>query len=314
MLLPLSAFLFMAAASAGEARVELPIRLVQEPGRAPRYAVTIMINDKPVEVALDTGSVGLRVIAPSLPDGARDTGRTVTIGFNSGVMLEGAAVQLRVKFGDVPAQKVLAQRIDRADCRPGVPRCEATGVALSDYRIMSDGKPGSGFVGILGIGLRPEALGHPLEQSGIDRWIVQLPRNAGETGRLILNPAEPETAGYRYVPFLPGRNEVAGCLVTPAKRLCAPAMVDSGAPGITLFGASDDDVPEPATEASLQLGDGADAPTMPITVGQRDQGASIRARPRRPDAPTSLSFGIAPYLRWSILYDARGRRLGVLDR
>jgi hypothetical protein len=249
-----------------------------------------------------------------MPPGGRPSGGAVRIGFNSGVFLEGPAVDATVGFGPLAAATVRVQRVEKVGCRPGVERCPASGVELPDFRIMGDGAPGQGFIAILGIGLREERLGHPLEQAGVTRWIVDLPRAPDEVGRLVLNPADDEVARYRWFQFLDGRNEVAGCITTAASSICAPTMIDSGAPGITVFGDIPADLPVQGDSAMLVIGDRKQSSQMPVTIGRRDQATALRVAPARPDAKTSLSFGIAPYLRWSILYDAKTRTLGVADR
>lgn len=308
----LSPFLLMTAAPEPPARVELPIRMEDGQAVARRFSVTVTINGQPVEAALDTGSVGLRVLAPTLPlKGGSDRLR---IGYNSGVEFEGPAVRADVGYATLPAAAVRVQRIDRVACRKDMPQCEAAGVDLASYRIMADRVAGQGFAAILGIGLREDRLGHPLLQAGVRRWIVDLPRRTGETGRLVLNPTDAEVARYKQVQFLPARNEVPGCITTATTRVCGPVMVDTGAPGITLFGGSETDVLPQGTEAVLALVDRSGTVEMPVTIGRRDQAAAMRRRAPRPDAKMSLSFGIAPYLRWSILYDAGARTLGVADR
>ncbi|WP_420607360.1 hypothetical protein [Novosphingopyxis sp.] len=304
----------VAAAATPSAHTDLPIKMIENGRGAKRFSVTIMVNGEPVEAALDTGSVGLRIVAPALPAGAKATGRKARIGFNSGVMLEGSAVRVSVAFAGMNAKPVTVQRIDGASCRKEVPRCDAAGVKLSAFRIMSDGIPGEGFSAILGIGLRDDPIGHPLVQVGIDRWIVKLPRTPEEVGHLILNPTDAEVANYRMVALLPHRNEIEGCLVTATKKLCAPTAIDSGAPAITLFGTSAEDIPESRTSAMLALGSGEDDPKMPIIVGDRSEATLIRARPARRDAESSMSFGIAPYMHWTILYNSRARTLGVANR
>lgn len=305
--------LFAAPADTGALRAELPITMTQI-GNARRYSVMITINGEPVEAALDTGSVGLRILANAFPTGGKATSRRTSIGFNLGVILEGQVVRTQVSYAGLPDADVNVQRVDAIGCRAGVAGCEASIGDPNAYRIMGEGTPDQGFSAIIGIGLRSDPLGHPLEQAGVSRWIVELPRTASETGRLILNPTDTEVADYQRIPFLAGRNEVSGCLVAAPVKACGPAMVDTGAPGITLFGFADADVPPPGTVATITLGKGADGISMPIEVGRRDQAAMVRLRPPRPDAKASLSFGIAPFLRWSILYDAKARALGVADR
>lgn len=310
MLLLLVPILAAAVVPVESSRVELPIKM--QPGRgARRYSVTIMVDGQPIEAALDTGSVGLRILAPAVS--LKGEGPDVRVSFNSGVELEGSAVRAKVSFGSWPEKAFLVQRIERVGCRNGVTQCEAAGADIAQYKIMSDGVPGRGFSAILGIGVRNERLDHPLVNAGVARWIVDLPSSPERPGRLILNPTGAEAARYRRVPFLPKRNEIAGCLIAGSRKICGPAMVDTGATGLQVFGGTETDLLPPDTQAKLQLGEDASQVEMPVTIGSREQAAMMRIRPARPDANLSLSFGIAPYLRWSILYDYDARTLGVAD-
>lgn len=295
------------------ARTELPISVTKF-GGASRYSVMITVNGKPVEAALDTGSVGLRILATAFPAGGRATSRRSSIGFNSGVILGGPVVRAQVRFGGLPETEIDVQRIDEIGCREDVRDCEASVSDPNSYRIMGEGTPGKGFDAILGVGLRPEPLGHPLERAGVTRWIVELPRNPNEGGRVILNPSNGELTDFHLIPFLADRNEVHGCLVAAAFRACGPSMVDTGAPGITLFGFSEGDLPPRGAAAKITLGEGNASVSTPIEIGRHDMATMVRARGPRRDAKPSLSFGVAPYLRWSILYDAERRALGVTER
>ena len=106
---------------------------------------------------------------------------------------------------------------------------------------------------------------------------------------------------------------IAGCITSAATKLCAPAVVDTGAAGIRVLGGKEADILPQGTPAAIVFGDGDGVATLPVTIGRRDQAAAMRLQPARADGKLSLSFGIAPYLRWSILYDARAHTIGVAD-
>ena len=306
--------LLLLAAPAAAQRVELPIKPVVGQGGVRRYAVTVTINGQPVEAGLDTGSTGLRVLAPALPGGAPLKGPGVHYGYGSGVEFHGSAVKVSVMLGALPAGVTRVQRIDTLGCRKTVPDCAAKGADLAGFGIMGDGVAGQGFPAILGIGLRDDPVANPLIQLGVTRWIVDLPRGPGETGRLVLNPSDEEAARYRPIRFIGDTNQVVGCVTSAATKLCAPTMVDSGASGIRVQGGKPADLLPQGTEAALTIGDGTAEASMPVIIGRRDQASAMRLYPARVDGKLSLSFGIAPYLRSEILYDARAHTLGVVDR
>jgi hypothetical protein len=294
-------------------RVELPVRQVINKGGVRRFAVTVVINGQPIEAGLDTGSTGLRVLAPALPGGAGLSGPSSRYGFNAGVTFTGEAVKVAVGFGTLPAAPVRVQRIDKLDCNARLRDCATFNGDPAGFGIMGDGVAGQGFPAILGIGMRDDAVANPLVQAGVTRWIVDLPRAPGAAGRLVLNPSDGEVARYKRFRFIAGTNLVAGCITSAATRLCAPAAIDSGAVGINVQGGKDGDILPQGTPAAIVLGDRDGTVSLPVTIGRRDQASAMRLKPARADGKLTLSFGIAPYLRWSILYDARAHTIGVAD-
>lgn len=295
-------------------RVELPIKMTIGKGGVARFSTTITINGQAVEAGFDTGSTGLRVLAPALPDGADLKGQNARIGFNAGAVFDGPVVRAKVGFGTLAPRETRLQRIDRITCDERMPGCATADLDVSRFGIMGDNVPGQGYRAIFGIGLRQDAVPNPLVEHGAERWIVELPRTPAETGRLIVDPTAAETAGYKSFKMLSGTNLVSGCITSATTKLCAPAMVDTGAPGIQIFGGRPENVLPQGTEAALTIGDGSEMATMRITIGRRDQGAMMRVRPARPGNALELSFGLAPYLRWLILYDFKERTIGVAER
>ena len=310
----LFAGLAMLAIPAAAQRIEVPIKAVTMTSGAPRYTVDLQINGHPIEAALDTGSTGLRVLAASVPD-ARGGGDAVRYRFNAGVELAGSAVKVMLGIGTLPAGQARVARIDTVKCVQRLPDCPAEGADPAAFRIMSDGIPGQGFVAIIGIGMRHDVVENPLVQPGIKRWIVDLPRpGATAPGRLILNPDNAEVARYRQFDMLPNTNMIAGCVTAADKKVCAPALLDSGSAGIKIRGGTDSDIIAPRTPATISIGDAKQTASITVEIGRRDQLTMMRLYPPGTPGERLLSLGVAPYLRWSILYDFPGHRVGVADR
>lgn len=315
LLLPLLAI--AAPALADAPRAEVPIRAVVLPDGVRRYTVTVTIDGTAVEAGLDTGSTGLRVLKSGLSGAAAAaSGETVRYGYGSGVRFEGARVRVALALPGVAAATVPIQRIDTVGCLPKRPDCPAARIDPARYRIMGDGAAGQGFAAILGIGLHSDTVPNPFAALGIHRWIVDLPRGPGETGRLILNPAADDIARYRQFAVLGDSNQVAGCLVRldDNTRICAPAMIDSGASGLRVQGGKADAIWPSGTRAAIVVGDSAVSASFPVVIGRRDQASGMFAAPPRANGGLSLSLGLAPYLHWSVLYDADTRRIGLADR
>lgn len=307
----------MAVASPAVAqRTELPIRPVTLSDGVRRYSITVEIDGKPVEVGLDTGSTGLRLLPAAVPNAATRRGVEVRYRYGSGIEFAGPAVAVALVAGTLARDDVRVQRIDRRSCLPRAQACAPDRIARADFGIQGDGLPGEGFAGIMGIGLRADPVGNPLEAMGARRWIVDLPRAGEAAGRLVLNPSADEVARYRQFSLIGDTNQVAGCVVAAdgSAKVCAPTMVDTGASGLRVQGGTPKQVFKEGTGAVLVLGDGKASVSMPVTIGRRDQASGMRLYPARQGGQLSLSFGIAPYLHWSILYDADTRRIGVAER
>ncbi len=146
-LLPL---LFVQSAMALGQRVELPIREVDLSDGMRRYAVTLDIDGKPIEAALDTGSSGLRVLAPRLSDSAQAAkGHSSSYGYRSGAEFKGQDIKLPIAMGAISANAEL-MRVDAIGCRREKPSCPMGGADLRNFGIMGDMLPGQGFAAIIG--------------------------------------------------------------------------------------------------------------------------------------------------------------------
>lgn len=321
--LPMSAVLWIIASVPSAAsppsapvRTEIPIREVVLPDGVRRYAVSLTIDGQPVDAQLDTGSTGLRVLSRGLPaKAAAARGSSVHYSYGSGVELRGAKIDAALIIGSA-AGTVAIERIDSVGCTEQKADCPAGQLTDAQYAIGGDGLAGQGFQAIIGTGLRADTVANPLLTLGVRRWIVELPQ-AGRAGRLVLNPTDEEIARYRQFVVLGDSNEIAACLVRVAdrKRICGPAMVDSGASGLRVQGASPTEMWTNGTPAAIALGDGKGVADFPVVIGRRDQASGMFAEPHRVGSTqVTLNLGLAPFFHWSVLFDAETRRIGVADR
>lgn len=298
------------AAPALAQRAELPVHEVDLPNGDRRFATTITIDGQPVEVGIDTGSTGLRVLPRGLgASGAAAKGPKLSYSYGAGTGFDGEAITVPVAAGAVSGQ-VKLMRITAVGCVGGHPDCPVAHADLSAYGIQGDGIAGRGFAAILGIRLKRDPIDNPFVQLGVHRWIVELPRTPGESGRIVLNPDDAEVAGYAPVE-IDADGTTAGCLVGP-DRVCGRAFLDSGAAGLRVIRAAPLRPWPNGTPATITVGSGAAAQSMAVTIGRRDQASGLRYAPGGPD--TRLSLGFAPYYHWSVLYDAEHHRIGFKPR
>ena len=243
-----------AALASGAGRVEVPIRQTVLSDGNIRYSVPVSVGSgAPFDAMLDTGSFGLRVLSAAVsPDQYEATDLQRAYPYGGGARLRGIIARAVVKVGDASTgQPIPIQVVQSVDCTEERPRCAASKMSAEDYRIGGDGLAGQGFGAILGASLRtaPAEMGanNPLSAMA-DSWIVLLPPPGDPSpGRLILNPAADDLTGFRMFSLSqqpdhggePGwiDTKLPGCLVDDRskQRLCAPVMLDSGAPGIVAF-------------------------------------------------------------------------------
>jgi hypothetical protein len=299
-----------AASPAFAQRIELPVRMVTLPNGDRRFATSIMIDGRSVEVGIDTGSTGLRV----LPRGLGETGRAakgprLSYSYGAGTGFEGDAVSVQVAAGAV-AGPVKIMRITAVGCTADHPECPVARADLSAYGIQGDGLAGQGFAAILGIRLERDAIGNPFEQLGVRQWVIELPRSPDETGRIILNPGDAEIAAYARV-GVDADGTAPGCLAGPDK-ICGRVFFDSGAAGLRVLSAAPFRIWPNGTPATITFGAGGQAQKFNVIIGRRDQASGLMYAPRRADKRVSLGF--APYFVWSVLYDADRNQIGVKAR
>jgi len=312
----------LARAQGAPPRSEVPIKEVILSDGTRRYAVTIQVGGTTIEAGLDSGSTGLRILPGVLaPGDAERTGRGSRYGYGAGAELRGVIGRATVRIGGQGGPTTV-QLVESVGCTAQRPDCAAGRIALADYGIQGDGLKGEGFKAILGANMGEADAASPLPAIGARRWIIELPLpGSGRPGRLILDPAPEEMAGYRTLHVLAGpggmHDAVRGCLENAASKqaLCGPAILDTGAPGIEAINA--DGAAWPAgTPAVLAFFDRGDKPVTAASfqIGQR-KFASHLAFPHRPLAGQLRLFtGLAAYFAYSVLYDSEAGTLGLKPR
>ena len=304
------------APQAAQARVVVPIHQRVMTDGVRRYGVPVSVDGEVVEAALDTGSSGLLLLPGKAASSEHGPRRTYV--FSGGVRLEGVEAAADLALGEARG-RTRAQRISKIGCVDARPRCSAAALSLDRFGFEGDGLPGEGFRALLGLGLAGPAQDHPLRALGARRWIVSLPRPQDQAdGRLVLDPTDEEVAGFVFLPMIErlawrrdgAHDAVEGCLEAAegARRVCGPALLDTGAAGVAVVNAGGA-AAEWAVGARLILGDGR---LPPVAIAP---GARAVAVGRGVDMPTPIILaGAAPYLAFDVLYDPENRRIGLRPR
>jgi Protein of unknown function (DUF3443) len=233
---------------------------------APRLSVKVTIGGKTLNVLLDTGSVGLRVVASQVPpDAVRRTGSAPQFGYDDGTRLSGDLAQASVQIGDRrTAGPIPIELVTDTSCAPAVPDCPA---ADGKKPIMFGGR----YDGVMGIG--------PHNVEGVVNPLWRLQDGPGHVFTIRYDPASASAlvlgepaAGYSLVHFdkgsptnvpdapPPWNPDVPVCFTLaalPGGKTCGKAMFDSGTPTIAIDApGADNNGPIPAGSAiTLTVGD-----------------------------------------------------------
>jgi Protein of unknown function (DUF3443) len=132
-------------------------------------------NDPAVWVELDTGSVGLRVLASAVPAGPSSglsaTGRHDVERYRDGTTLVGTVVDAKVSVGGVTTgSPVPVESVRKVSCGVRHPRCPRLGGGVQ-HKVS----------GIMGVGLYGSSVGYP------DNPLRALPKPYGQTWSIRLN-------------------------------------------------------------------------------------------------------------------------------
>ncbi len=311
--------LLLLALAAAVARVEVPITEVVLSDGTRRYSVPLTVAGRQVTAGLDTGSVGLRLL-PDAAAGTTPTGTPETYSYGVGTQLTGVVARAPVAIGDL-AGDIRVQAVRSIGCTAARPDCPARHIPPARFGIQGDGLAGEGFRAILGTAMVHAALPNPLVALGAHRWMVELPRpGAAEPGRLILNPGEDETAGFVVIPLADAserrtNDAVAACLAhdDSSAAVCAPTLIDSGAPGIEVVNRKGEWAG--GTKSRLSFG----PPSAPVAaigfpIDSRAAGSHLTfVRDDRVSGPRIRS-GLVTYFADDVLYDVDHATIALRPR
>ena len=321
--------LVIAAVASSEAiaaeRTEVEIKQTVLSDGDVRYSIPISFGGSAaIDVMLDTGSTGIRILPGTLADSTfKTTGKADVYAYSSGVRLNGVVATLPISIGSLASPAPLnVELVKTIDCSAQQPNCPASRLSLTDYRLGGDGLAKQGFSAIVGLSSNPSNVDNPLIQMGVHSWLIELPEPATQMpGKLILNPSADDVAGFTmfptqaiFRPSAPIHDAVQACLIIKAaKRICGPTLFDTGAPGIHV------------SASTLADGTGwSKGDAMTIAIAD-DKGASISAnftagqdRPSTISASqpaglpvTHISAGTLPFLLFSVLYDNDSHLVGL---
>jgi hypothetical protein len=320
-LFSLTAFVDFASAES----VTLPINQTVLRDGLIRYSVPIAVDGgPPIDAMLDTGSVGLRVLATPYKDNASGvataqnnlvaTGKTSQYSYRTGVTLSGVDTQTDVTIGR--DGNVAFQLVTQVTCLPLYPKCPASGIAPIDYRIGSNGFAQTGFTAILGIGATFAAsqdLPNPLAMLGYRSWTIELPApGANAPGSLTLSTDYTPVSGFTPLASdVLGR--VPGCIVLADRRtVCAPTLLDTGAPGVEIYTSEVGEIRfwRVGIRSAFGFADTNLAPAEFIS-GARGTFTRVSLRPLQNRQQTVIASGVLPFFRYVMLYDVQGRVAGA---
>ena len=304
-------------------RAEVPIREVALSDGTRRYAVPIAIGGTSIDAGLDSGSTGLRMVAPAPPSGLRAGTHRTSYSYGSGTRLDGVRADADLSIGGIGGTSPV-QLVTGTGCVSEKPDCPARRIPFSQYGVQGDGLPGEGFKAILGISMGEAEVPNPLERLGVRRWIIELPR-PGDTapGWLVLDPTDQEVEGFMLlhlgapIEAKGGLHDaLEGCLVNRQTRrsICGQAVLDTGAPGIRLVTAEREQPWPNGAPGSIAFADAGKVRTaMDFTVGLRSQASHFMTEARDVRTPR-LFLGLAPYFAYAVLYDPAAGVIGLRPR
>jgi hypothetical protein len=303
MIVTLGAFAF---ARAADAPIVIPLSVEHGPNGGTWLGIDVMIDSKPSNVMLSTGSTGLRILADRAGSLTRRTGRSAAGSYGSGIRLHGEEAKGTFAVGLARGGETSFEVVDSVDCLPEVPNCPAAdlGVPLMFGRL---------FPGILGIGL----MGPPPSTCCTN----PLPSLAGGVGRsyvvhgniaapsLTLNPDSATVANFTMVPSALGWSR--GCVSftgTEPNEVCGGVLFDTGSTQmvVTTTGIARAGSVPLHTPVTLRVGTWSHL----FEVGS---GTAQRVVVERGNA-NSILVGLAYMQDFDVYYDFANAQIGLANR
>ncbi|MDT0449591.1 DUF3443 family protein [Streptomyces hesseae] len=313
---------------------------------APRLQATVRIGARLVNLLVDTGSTGLKVLASAVGDDATPTGTTGSSSFLSGLKISGREARATLRLGAATADNQTILLVDSLGCVDRATDCAAAhGGTPEEF--------GGVFDGILGIGMAERDEGvkgccaNPMSGlTGDGSFIVHFDE---EHPQLRLNPPPGTVERFRTVslkrtvtaPARPGATPTTltswnptpmeACLTVTAvlDHECAPVVFDTGTPTLAL------EAPGPAGPALGALLPGGVVDTygrqVALTITSADWNWTYQmpsrealTQPMNALSTPLLSYGrqtqaviiagLPAFTKVDVLYDLHGGRTGLAPR
>jgi hypothetical protein len=308
-------------------RTEVPIREVILSDGTRRYTLPITIGATTLEVGLDSGSTGLRVLPGALGESdAKTTGGGDTYSYGSGAKYDGVIGRGALTIGGASGASAI-QLIRKIGCTSEQLKCPVSRIPESQYGIQGDGLAGEGFKAILGVNMANAEIANPLVEIGAQRWIIELPRPGEQSsGKLVINPTDDEVEGFAMIPVVKRyasqegglHDAVAGCLINnnTKARACGAMLMDTGAPGLRIVNGNLGRTPWTRGPATLVILDGSGKPAAAesLTTNERAH-ASALSFDENPKLPTTVIYsGLTAYFAFDVLYDPGHGIVGLRPR
>ncbi len=217
----------------GKDGVLIPLHVERADEDHARLGLPVELDGKPVYVALDTGTQGVRVLKSVLPGSSYASAAPAsTLLLANGAQVSGAAVKLPMRVAGSQPVQIDAQAVDTVSCQPTSKRC----VAMDGYT----GEFGWAFSGLFGVGAaQPDdsCCTQPLRALAGhigERYLVHA---AFGKPYVLLSPSSAITKDYTMVPMTVAKDGTLqwprGCInVGDKMTFCAPLVFATASTGM----------------------------------------------------------------------------------
>lgn len=203
----------------------IPLQVERADGDHARLGLPVQLDGKPLYLALDTGTQGVRVVKSALPgSNYPGAGPATSLPLANGAQVSGATVKLPMSLAGTKPAQIDAQAVDAVSCQATFRRC----VGMDGYTA----EFGWAFSGFFGIGAAQP------DDSCCTQPLRALPGNIGQRylvhanftkPYLVLSPSNALTKDYTMVPMTILPDGTAqwprGCVnVGDKMTFCAPLV------------------------------------------------------------------------------------------
>jgi hypothetical protein len=322
--------------------VSVPMAITS-PSGSPRFSISIEIGGNPLDVLLDTGSSGLRILKGAIPDSSYTCSPAPTMpsyGYSGGLNLSGFPVYgyfavTGVTLDQTPTELVTPEPIpimyvNQIGCTADKPNCGIDKIPIENYGVL-----GTPYKAILGVGMRtgPNSVGNPFVQlPGAPAFVVQAPSYTATTGAVVIGPQSEQTETFKTaqlpilsnvaplpntIPAWDDRYGLPGCLddQTSGVDYCATVELDTGDPSAYIRWTN------ATTTTTIPSGDSVQITIGPPTGPLGTYGFTVGATPKpgidevfvEPLAAGEqfMNLGTATFFQYDAIFDQADGLVGL---